>query len=330
MFAKDQEKHAKPINEEKECDMKSSFSTNKMSKITGGESVETNCNSVGKISSPYDQSKKKKKEGSENLDHLSSFQDIKIDESCAMSEDGDESEEEHGNKENKTNSGSATNAIISHMDDYKDENEIVSSDDNLTDDAGETCLTEKKSDMLRSKSFISLAPKSDLFHLSKNNSNSRKHSSTINLAHDGLQNDVIIEYEQGRAATPNASMKPPIHPPIPASKFGISRKTQRKNLSLDNGLKQVVGIDSPSTQRKSDAGGVVLRREKTQIISSPTSKIQNRLSWGNSSLKGSKDFGGSTNSLLEFMPDNHTQQPPGLPKISSSSSTHDFLLINSS
>ena len=118
--------------------------------------------------------------------------------------------------------------------------------------------------MLRSKSFISIAPSSDLFHLTKSHSKSRKYSSTINLAQDGLQNEVITEGELGYKVehdTSNASMKPPMHPPLPPSKFGIARKSQRKNLSLDNGWKQAVGFESPSSQRKSElhAGHLILR-----------------------------------------------------------------------
>ena len=318
MFAKDLEKHAKQINEDKECDMKSSYTTNKMTALSDGNSVKPKGKSAREISSPHDQRKKKKKGGGQNLEHLSSFKDIKIDESCAMSDDDNDSVEEHSNKETETvmnvKKMSMTNGLT--LDAGKDQNEIISSDDNFTDDAAESNLTTAQSGMLRSKSFMSIAPSSDLFHLTKSHSKSRKYSSTINLAQDGLQNEVITEGELGYKVendTTNASMKPPMHPPLPPSKFGIARKSQRKNLSLDNGWKQVVGFESPSTQRKSDAGGVVLRREKTEFITSPT-KLQNRLSWNNSSLKGSKNFGGSTNSLIEFIPDNHTQHLSGLPK----------------
>ena len=83
------------------------------------------------------------------------------------------------------------------LDAGKDQNEIISSDDNFTDDAAESNITTAQSGMLRSKSFISIAPSSDLFHLTKSHSKSRKYSSTINLAQDGLQNEVITEGELG-------------------------------------------------------------------------------------------------------------------------------------
>ena len=324
MFAKDQEKHAKQINEEKECDMKGSCTTNKMSALGSGDSVKPNGSSAGGITSQHDQKKRKKKGKNEYQEHLSSSQDIKIDEGCAMCDDDDDSEEEHGNKEKKILSRSITNEPTSPLDECKESKEIISSDDNFTDDAGEMSLTGSQIEMPRSKSFISLAPSSDLFHLTKSHSKSRKYSSTINLAHESLQNEVINEVEQDYKVSndhKSTSMKPPMHPPLPASKFGISRKSQRKHLSLDNGWRQVVGIESPSMQRKSDVGGVVLRREKTQIMSSP-SKAQNRLSWNNSSLKGSKTFGGSNNSLMEFIPDDNAQHSPGSPRVASHSPSH--------
>jgi hypothetical protein len=298
MFAKDHEKHAKQINEEKECDMKSTST-----KISMGV-VET------KIIPRH------AKERRVYLEHSSSSQEIKIDEGAS-----DDSTEERNSGHDDINKfdGEQSN----------DNNSILYNpkQTNISDehDIQTSSLAPTQSTMLRSKSFMSLVPKNELF---KARSSSKQYSSSINLAQVHLIDEDDMQNNELEKDFVNRSMKPPIHPPLSGTKFGISRKNGRKHWSLDNGSQHTDAIESSKLKTITDSGrGVQLRREKTQIISSAT-KLQNRLSWNNNSLKMSKLHGGSTNSLIEFMPtDNAQAATAGLSLASSVSPSTSMLDI---
>merc|ERR1711944_173272 len=110
----------------------------------------------------------------------------------------------------------------------------------------------------RSKSFMSLAPNNGLFQVTKAHSNSKQYSSAINLAQAHIVDEGCINNKRLRTDYVNTSMKPPIHPPVGSTKFGISRKNERKHWSLDNGSKHKEGMESIQIKSKADTKGVIL------------------------------------------------------------------------
>ena len=226
MFAKDHEKHAKQINEEKECDMKSTST-----KISVGV-VQT------KVIPRH------AKERSVYLQHSSSSQEIKIDEGA--SDDSTEERNSGHNDIKKIDGGESNdnNSILYHpkQSDISDEDDIGPPQT--------SSLVPMQSTMLRSKSFISLAPNNELSQLTKARSNSKQYSSSINLAQVHLIDEDDMQNNKLEDDFVNRSMKPPLPPPLSGTKFGISRKNGRKHWSLDNGSQYNEAIESPKLKTK--------------------------------------------------------------------------------
>ena len=276
MFEDAQEKHAKQINEEKECDM-----------------ISSNTNSSVEMLKPRILSSSEDVECSE---HLSSLKEIRIDDGAS-----DDINEEYALINERTNFASEVtseyeNSIINNG---RLIDEITNSDD---DGVMRFPNSSELSDstMQRSKSFISLTQNSPVSELTLSNSKSKQYASHANLVQEPHGDEIMVEPNVGSNINDSmtTSMKPPIHPPVVSTKFGISRKNARKHWSFDNSKHPEVIGGSQSNLKGGDSK-VQLRREKTQIMTS-SSKLHNRLSWNNTSLKMSKLHGSSTNSLADL------------------------------
>ena len=150
MFAKDHEKHAQQINEEKECDMKSTSTKT---------SVETTI-------IPRHHAK----ERSEcYLQHSSLSHETEIDEGGTC----DDSREEHnaGHNDIKKLDGGESKDNIAMISNLKQST--------ISDEDDTSSLTGNQSTMLRSKSFISLAPNNEKNQVTKAKSKSKQYSSSI-------------------------------------------------------------------------------------------------------------------------------------------------------